>query len=112
MDMQKPQQRPEYDRAPFQRGTGEWQGIVMIIRPDPSKVMVTDDTQCKVVSPRRLQYNGLRAIATHLPYGLFRQTYFSTDDGDNVCVYAELKGEHLEFFEKANVTEFFRFDEA
>ena len=64
---------------------------------------------CKVVSARRLEYGGRRAIVTELPYGMLKH-YFQIGDGDSVVVYAELKGEHLEFYEKAGIKEFFEFN--
>ena len=48
-----------YDRIPAKRGEGEWEGVVLIERP----ASPANDSQCRVMSARTNEYNGLRAIA-------------------------------------------------
>lgn len=94
---------PHIQRAP----DAKWAGVVMIIRPDLSKLPKGEDPQCRVVSARLLEHDGKRAIAVDLPYAMLAH-YFQSDDGDAVEVYAELAGEHLEFYERASKADFFK----
>lgn len=94
-----------YETEPFIRGSGDWQGVVMIERTE----FMSDNEKCRVTSGRRLDLGGMRAIVSHLPYGMLKH-YFNVEDGDNVCVYAELKNGHLEFYERASLREFLLFD--
>lgn len=90
----------------------KWCGIVMIIRPDVSKLPQGHGTPlARVVSKRDLELDGKRAIAEWLPLPMFDR-YFQAGDGDAVEVYAELlpmpgRLPHLEFYEKASKREFF-----
>lgn len=96
----------DLEKAALQRGTGDWNGVVMIIRPE----WATDQDMCKVLSACTLEFNGHRAIGCQVPFGLVRG-YFDVFDGQEVCVFAEFKnapgGGHLEFYEKASLIEFF-----
>lgn len=86
-----------------------WKGIVMIIRPDVTRLSHRDTPTCRVVSKRDLELNGLRAISETMPYEPLAH-YFNHDDGDAVEVYAELTGGdggHLEFYERATKRDFF-----
>lgn len=86
-----------------------WKGVVMIIRPDTSRLSHGAEPVCRVVSKRDLELNGMRAIAETMPYALLSR-YFRDDDGDAVEVYAELTGGdggHLEFYERATKRDFF-----
>lgn len=100
--------RTAYEKAPFKKGTGDWSGVVMIIRPE----WPNDQDMCKVLSACTIEYGGRRAIGCMVPYGLVRQ-YFDAFDGEEVHVFAEYKhvpgpqGGHLEFYEKASKLEFF-----
>ena len=85
---------------PFTRGTGDWEGVVMIERPDESKMSYGEEPMCKVMSARTIQLNGRRAIYEVLPYGLFKQ-YFRSDDGDHIFCEAEFKDGHLEVYGRA-----------
>lgn len=95
-----------FEKAPFKKGTGDWNGVVMIIRPE----WPIDTDMCKVLSACTIEYGGRRAIGCMVPYGLVRQ-YFDAFDGQEVHVFAEFKnapnGGHLEFYEKASQLEFF-----
>jgi len=98
-------QRTQHDlRSPAWRPV--WKGVVMLIRTDLAQCTQGIDTLCQVVSARLITHGGRRAISTKVPYSLVRH-YFQVEDGDAVEVYAELMGEHLEFFERASKREFF-----
>jgi hypothetical protein len=88
------------DSPPFERGTGAWEGVVMIIRPDLSKLPYGADPQCMVVSARTVQLGGRRAISQDLPYGLFAH-HFTSEDGDHIFAEAEFKDGHLEVYGRA-----------
>lgn len=84
-----------------------WTGVVMIERPDPSRmphVPFGDGPMCPVRSARSLAYNGRRAIVTQLPYRMLRH-YFQPHDEDHIFVWAQLHGEHLELLERASLKE-------
>ena len=90
------------ETAPFVRGSGQWQGVVMIERPkNPDS-----DTLCEVSSARSIYYNGLRAIYCKLPYGALKH-YFTPEDGSHCYVYAEHKDGLTEFYERASKREYF-----
>jgi len=88
--------------APFVRGTGIWSGVVLVERPKNPQ----PDTLCQVSSARTLALDGKRAIFCKLPYKMFKH-YFTAIDQGEVCVYAEYKDEHLEFYERASKREYF-----
>jgi len=88
--------------TPFARGTGNWEGVVMVIRPDPSKMRQGDDPLCRVISARTIQFAGRRAISERLPYSFLRH-FFRSEDTDHCFVEAEFfcddkDGGHLEFY--------------
>lgn len=102
---------PMHDNGdePFERGSGAWEGVVIIVRPENPG----DSSLCRVASARTVEFNGKRAIAPFdIAYAAVRH-YFAPEDGAEVYVYAEFhdraNGEagHLEFFDKASQTEFF-----
>jgi hypothetical protein len=91
----------------FERGTGDWEGVVMVERPDVFKLpqhigpmSAYTAPMCKVMSARTVQLNGKRAICAYLPYALFKD-YFQSEDGDHIFCEAELKDGHLEVYGKA-----------
>ena len=86
--------------TPFVKGTGQWAGVVMIERPDISKLSYGVEPMCRVMSARTLQLNGKRAIYEVMPYNLF-SGYFSSDDGDHIFCEAEFKDGHLEVYGRA-----------
>ena len=80
----------------------KWAGIVAIERPEfPAK-----DTPCRIRSARSLDLNGKRAIVHTLPWAAVAH-YYTAEDLEFVCVYAELSGEHLQLLERASAREFF-----
>lgn len=86
--------------ANFERHTGDWEGVVMIIRPDPSRQSQGAQLMCKVVSARTVQLNGKRAINCELPYSMFIN-YFNSTDKDHIFCEAEFKDGHLEIYGQA-----------
>ena len=88
------------DKAPFDRGTGDWEGVVMIERPDISKLSYGQEPMCRVMSARTINLNGMRAIYEVLPYNVFAQ-FFQSTDGDNIFCEAEFKDGHLEVYGRA-----------
>lgn len=97
--MQTTRETPNYDRAPFERGSGQWAGVVMIERPN-------ERGMCRVISARTTDYNGLRAICTETPWALAKQ-FFALEDEGETYRYAEFKDGHLEYYERASQIEFF-----
>jgi hypothetical protein len=93
-----------YAPQPISTTTGapEWKGVVMIERP----LNADRNTLCRVTSARSLDLGGRRAIVSKLPYGMLAH-FFTLADPDFCCVYAELKGEHLELLERASRREYF-----
>ena len=91
----------------------KWCGIVMIIRPDPTKLSEGEKPLAWVCSKRDLLLNGRRAISEQMPLEMLAH-YFQAGDGDAVEVYAEFTARpngapgHLEFYEKASKAEFFK----
>ena len=79
-------------------------GVVAIKRPE----WATDEDLCTVMSACTLDFDGRRAIGsdTKVPFGLVRHLFDAFDD-DVAYAFAELKGTHLEFYEKASQLEFF-----
>lgn len=88
------------EAVPFVRGSGDWEGVVMIERPDETKLSYGAEPLCTVMSARTIQLNGKRAIYTKLPYGLFKH-YFNSGDGDHIFCEAEFKDGHLEVYGRA-----------
>ena len=91
------------DVQTFEKGTGQWEGVVMIERPDMQSMAFGEDPQCRVMSARTIQLNGQRAIYCELPYSMLKH-FFSSGDGDHCFVEAEFKDGHLEMYKKSNVT--------
>lgn len=87
-------------KAPFVRGTGQWEGVVMVERPDMTKLPYGAEPMCRVISARTVQLNGQRAISAAFPYSMFKH-YFSSDDGDHIFCEAEFKDGHLEVYGRA-----------
>lgn len=81
----------------FVKGTGDWEGVLMIERPDLTKLPYGVEPQCRVMSARTIQLNGNRAIYCELPYSMFK-SYFASDDGDHIFCEAEFKNGHLEVY--------------
>lgn len=83
----------------FAKGTGQWFGVLMVIRPDPSKLSLIQvaPPMARVLSPRLAQLDGRRAIADNVPYDLVKH-FFNADDDDHCFVEAEYKDGHLEFY--------------
>jgi len=86
--------------APFTRGSGQWEGVVMIERPDVSRMSGGAQPMCRVMSARTVQLNGKRAIYCELPYEMFA-AFFRSDDGDHIFCEAEFKDGHLEVYGRA-----------
>lgn len=105
-----PDPRPELETdAEFMRGTGVWEGVVIVVRPEN----YGPGSMCRVASARTVEFNGKRAISPFdVPYEMVRK-YFAAEDGQEVWVYGEFypgpNGEpgHFEFFDKASQKEFF-----
>lgn len=86
-----------------------WKGILMLVRPDTSKMPHLAKPMIWALSPIRIEYGGRRAIAERFPYAMLAH-YFKDGDGDSVEVYAEMTGGdggHLQFYERASKSEFF-----
>lgn len=88
------------ERALFTRGTGQWEGVVMVERPDLSRMPYGIEPDCRVMSARTVQMNGGRAIYCQLPYAMFRE-HFRAEDGDHIFCEAEFKDGHLEVYGRA-----------
>jgi hypothetical protein len=84
----------------FTRGSGSWEGVVMVERPDMTKLSYGAEPNCRVMSARTVQLNGHRAIYCELPYALFKHI-FTSDDKDHVFCEAEFKDGHLEVYGRA-----------
>lgn len=92
----------------FERGTGQWQGVVCIDRKEfyGTKMLVN------VYSAKTMTYGGRRAIKCQLPWSIVEK-YFQAGDGPEAYTYAEFKDNldgqpgHLELYEKASHREFF-----
>lgn len=84
----------------------KWSGVVSIERPDLSRTphVPGDDPACRVLSARTMEFNGRRAIVTHLPYSAVKH-YFQAEDADQVFVAASLHGEHLQLHERCDLKE-------
>jgi hypothetical protein len=100
------------NKAPFAPHEGDWEGVVMVIRPDISKLSRgdLDNVPCKVLSARTVQFNGMRAINTVMPYYMVRH-FFQAGDNDHVFVEAEFKdgvnpdgSGHIEFYKRSRAT--------
>lgn len=82
-----------------------WTGVVMIERPDPTRTAHEPFGQpplCPVRSARSVAYNGRRAIVAQLPLPML-QHYFTSADADHAFVWAELRGEHLNLLDRADI---------
>lgn len=84
-----------------------WTGVVMIERPDMTKVAhepFSDGPMCKVRSVKTLALDGRRAISCELPYRMLER-FFLIGDDDHCFVWADVhRGEvdnHLELKERA-----------
>ena len=93
------------EAPPFERHTGDWEGVVMIERPDLKKLPYGAVPMCRVMSARTVQLQGRRAICETLAYAPFAQ-YFNSSDGDHIFCEAEYKadghgGGHLEVYGRA-----------
>ena len=86
----------------FQRGEGQWSGVVLIERPPKAE----PDSICIVTSAKTVAYGGKRAIYCKLPYKMFQQ-HFRQDDGQELCMYAEWRDGYLQFYERASKREYF-----
>jgi len=93
----------------FERGTGAWEGVVIIVRPPAAD----SNSLCRVASARTVEFNGRRAIAPfEVPYTMVRHLFQSADDAETYA-WAEFyprpnnQPGHIEFFERASQTEFF-----
>ena len=84
----------------FERGTGDWEGVVMIERSDVSKLPYGVEPMCRVMSARTVQLAGRRAIYCELPYAMFHH-FFTSEDGDHIFCEAEFKDGHLEVYGRA-----------
>lgn len=86
----------------FDRDTGQWQGVVMIERPNLINLPLDSNPMCNVMSARTVQFKGERAIFTQLPYNMLKH-YFKSSDGEYCFVKAEFKNGHLELYEGENL---------
>ena len=96
---------PVAKRDPYATGSG----VLMIIRPDVTRVPEGEKPVCYVCSQRDLSLNGSRIIGEYMDYAALAH-YFKAGDGDSVEVYAELTGGHgghLQFYDRAKKEEFF-----
>lgn len=84
----------------------KWAGVVSIERPDLARVshVPGDDPACRILSARTMEFNGRRAIVTHLPYSAVKH-YFQAEDAGQVFVQASLSDEHLQLFERCDFKE-------
>ena len=94
--------------AAFTPGTGQWAGVVMIVRPDLSKLPYGIEPSCMVLSARTVQLNAKRAIACELPYAMVGHL-FGSEDGDHIFHQAEFKDGHLELYGRSNRKEWVMF---
>lgn len=74
----------------------KWGGVVMVVRPDPSK---PNNGRVAVMSARTVELGGRRAIRCELPYAMVKG-YFGADDGDHVFVDADYLEGHLQLHHK------------
>jgi len=89
----------------------KWCGIVMIIRPDVTKLPEGVEPKCRVVSKIDPDLGDRRAVAETMDYAPIAGL-FNSDDGDAIEYYAEVipTGSgvfHLEFVERASKRDFF-----
>ena len=91
-----------------QRGAGQWSGVVMIERPDLSKLPYGCQPMCRVMSARTVQLLGRRAIYELLPYALYAHL-FTSQDGDHIFHEAEFNDGHLEVYGRSNRQEWVMF---
>jgi len=96
--------------APFTRGNGDWAGVVMVIRPDVTKMSFGAEPMCRVVSARTVQLNGRRAIDCMLPLKMLAH-HFTSEDADHIFCEAEFKdnvcpdgGGYLEIYGRSKST--------
>jgi hypothetical protein len=82
----------DLENEPLAKGMGDWAGVVMIQRPDLSKMSLGDRPLCRVMSARTVQFDGRRAIDEWLPYEMFAG-YFSSTDGDHIFCESEYKSD-------------------
>lgn len=91
----------------FERGSGQWAGVVMITRPDNLSrglsSMMGQTPECTVASAKLVQLNGRRAVYERMPYQMFRHL-FRADDGDSIFHEAEYKDGHLEIYERSRAS--------
>ena len=92
-----------HEKPPFLEGEGEWGGVVMVERPDLSRLPYGVEPMCRVMSARTVQLAGKRAIYCELPYEMFAHQ-FRSDDGDCIFLEAEYKDGHLECYRRSNAT--------
>jgi hypothetical protein len=102
-DAGAPALAPSYDRAPFDPGTGEWQGVVMV---EKDRRFFGDQT-CRVRSARRIELSGMRMIVTRIKYSAVSRYFTSEVTKNYVYVHAEAKHGHIELYGKASMKEFF-----
>ena len=94
------------EETPLERGAGEWAGVVMIERPDITRMPFGVDPMCRVMSARTVQLAGRRAIYERVPYSAVGHL-FRSDDGDHIFCEAEFKvtdedgAGHLELYGRA-----------
>ena len=94
---------PSYDRKPFDPGSGEWQGVVMVEKDR----RFHEDKTVRVRSCRRIDLNGMRFIVCRIAWSAVSR-YFTSDVKQNfVYVHAEAKHGHIELYGKASQKEFF-----
>lgn len=87
-------------------GVARWDGVVMVVRPDPTQTSHTpfEDDVVECMSARSAVLGGRRAIKTKLPAKMVSH-YFRTQDEDHVFVRAELIGDHLQLQERCTLKE-------
>lgn len=96
----------------LQRNPGaKWCGVVMIIRPDLSRLSADSVPMCRVVSKIDPALGERRAVAESMAYAPLAGL-FSVDDGDAIEFYAEVIPSgpdlfHIEFVERASKRDFF-----
>ena len=82
--------------------SNQWEGVVLIERPDMLNMPLDSDPMCKVVSARTVQFEGKRAINCELPYSMLKD-YFESHHGSQCYVEAEFKDGHLELKKGTNL---------
>ena len=82
--------------------SNQWEGVVLIERPDLINMPLDSDPMCKVVSARTVQFEGKRAINCELPYSMLKD-YFESHHGNQCYVEAEFKDGHLELKKGTNL---------